>query len=211
MVSVQVYSPSAAGGCNVRGDETHTSVIDNRTQTVGDRNVRADETVVLALCSSCQCESVFIDGRLLHPMQSEAPAPTKDMPDDVIADFEEARNILPVSPRGAAALLRLIVQKLLPHLGATKTEINAGISELVKGGVIDVKIQQALDNVRVVGNEAVHPGTMDIKDDEKTALALFQCVNFIVKRAISEPKEIKEFYASLPADKLAGIAQRDSA
>lgn len=175
------------------------------------RNCQGDEIVVLALCNSCRRESVFVDGRLLYPVQSGAPAPTKDMPEDVISDFEEARQILPVSPRGAAALLRLIVQKLLPHLGATKSEINAGIGELVASGTINVQLQQALDSVRVIGNESVHPGTMDIKDDEATALALFGLVNFIVQKAISEPKEIAGIYASLPANKLAGIEQRDGA
>lgn len=181
----------------------------NNRGIITSRNCQGDEIVVLALCNSCQRESVFVDGRLLYPVQSGAPAPTKDMPGDVISDFEEARQILPISPRGAAALLRLIVQKLLPHLGTTKTEINAGIGELVASGTINRQLQQALDSVRVIGNESVHPGTMDMKDDEATALALFGLVNFIVQKAISEPKEIAEIYASLPANKLAGIEQRD--
>jgi Domain of unknown function (DUF4145) len=175
----------------------------------GSRECQEDRTVVLALCNSCRRESVFVDGRLLYPLQSGAPAPAKDMPKDVISDFEEARQILPISPRGSAALLRLVVQKLLPHLGASKPEINAGIGELVANGTINMQLQQALDSVRVIGNESVHPGTMDMRDDEETALALFGLVNFVVQKAISEPKEIAEIYASLPANKLAGIEQRD--
>ncbi|QOT71601.1 DUF4145 domain-containing protein [Sphingobium fuliginis] len=154
-------------------------------------------------------EVIFIDGRLHVPNESEAPAPPSDLPSDLAEDYEEARRVLPVSPRGAAALLRLLVQKLLPLIGADEDDINKMIGQLVKNGVINPKIQQALDSVRVIGNEAVHPGTMDLKDDSATAFSLFNLINYIVEKAITEPKEIDAIYAGLPAGKLAGIINRD--
>ena len=107
--------------------------------------------------------------------------------------------------------MRLVIQKLLPHLGATKTKIDAAIGELVASGKIKVQIQQALDTVRVIGNESVHPGEMDLRDDRDTALALFRIVNLIVETEITEPKRLKDLYASLPKSKLDGIAKRDAA
>ena len=175
----------------------------------GTRPISDADNVLAAKCSSCSRESIFVNNRLLFPVQSAAPGPGADMPDEIVADFEEARQILPVSTRGAAALLRLVIQKLLPYLGATKSEINAGIGELVARGVINPQLQQALDSVRIIGNEAVHPGTMDLQDDEATALALFGLVNFIILKAISEPKQIAAIYGSLPANKVDGINQRD--
>ncbi|WP_324695493.1 DUF4145 domain-containing protein [Novosphingobium sp. RL4] len=131
------------------------------------------------------------------------------MPVEVLEDFEEARRIHALSPRGAAALLRLVVQKLCPILGSDKKDINPAIGELVEKGIITGALQQALDSVRVIGNEAVHPGELNLKDDAVTVHSLFKLINFIIEKAITEPKAIDAIYQSLPAGKLAGIAARD--
>lgn len=176
----------------------------------GYRQLAADAPpIVCAVCEACLQEVIFIGGRLHVPNESEAPGAPIDLPPDLASDYEEARRVLSVSPRGAAALLRLLVQKLLPLIGADEDDINKMIGQLVRMGVINPKIQQALDSVRVIGNEAVHPGTMDLKDDSATAMSLFHLINYIVEKAITEPKEIDAIYAGLPAGKLAGIVSRD--
>lgn len=162
-----------------------------------------------ASCQNCGRETLFYAGKVVVPSYSAAPLATDDMPQELRRDFDEAREIVAKSPRGAAALLRLAIQKLCPILGATKTDINAAIGELVADGKISVAIQQALDTVRVIGNESVHPGTIDLDDDPATASALFGLINFIIVKAITEPKEIGNLYKSLPPNKLAGIADRD--
>jgi hypothetical protein len=75
---------------------------------------------------------------------------------------------------------------------------------------LPVDVRQALDAVRVIGNEAVHPGQMDVSDDSVIATALFGLVNFIAEKMISEPKAIEQIYGSLPPAKLAQIQQRDT-
>lgn len=181
------------------------------TPTISSSRAMAETpSIWFAACEACERETVFIDGRLVWPEASQAPAPNVDMPDAIRADFEEARQIYSKSPRGAAALLRLAIQKLCGELGANPKDINQAIGELVREQKISGAIQQALDAVRVIGNEAVHPGVMDLKDDQQTAVALFGLVNFIVEKAISEPKHVAAIYGSLPPGKLAGIAQRDS-
>ena len=165
--------------------------------------------MVVSKCDACLEEVVFLGDNMVRPAVSEAPAAAADMPSEIKGDFEEARQLLPISPRGSAALLRLAVQKLLPLLGATPGDINKMIAELVQKGTISVPIQRALDSVRVIGNEAVHPGVMDLTDDVRTATSLFGLINFIIEKAITEPKEIAAIYAGLPPAKLAGIEQRD--
>lgn len=59
----------------------------------------------------------------------------------------------------------------------------------------------------MIGNEAVHPGSLDLRDDRETANKL---VNFITHKMITEPKEIDDIYGALPVDKLEGIKKRDA-
>lgn len=161
-----------------------------------------------AQCSVCYHEVFFLDDALVWPIESQAPAPNTDMPASIASDFEEARQIYMTSPRGAAALLRLALQKLCGELGETG-DINTAIGNLVAKGRISEVLQQALDSLRVIGNEAVHPGTLDLKDDQETALGLFKLLNFIVEKTISDPKRIADIYGKLPPEKLKGIADRD--
>ncbi len=130
------------------------------------------------------------------------------MPGAVKADFEEAGSILDLSPRGAAALARLCIQKLTTELGEKGENLNIDIGELVKKG-LEVEVQQALDIVRVIGNNAVHPGTIDLKDDKETALTLLSLVNMIVERRIAGPKKLLNLFAGLPAGALQQIERRD--
>lgn len=167
-------------------------------------------SVTFSRCEACDRKAIYIGGQIVLPGETDAPPPAIDLPADCIPDFEEARAILPRSPRGSSALLRLVIQKLLPHLGATKKAIDPAIGELVAAGKIKTQIQQALDTVRVIGNESVHPGEMNLKDDRETALALFRIINLIVETEISEPKRLQALYESLPKSKLDGIAHRDT-
>jgi hypothetical protein len=172
---------------------------------------RVNETVYnlhLSRCFSCQSFAVWLHGRLLFPRQTAAPAPNADMPDDVRADFEEARQILDLSPRGSAALLRLCIQKLCEHLGESGKNLDRAIGSLVTKG-LDKKIQQSLDVVRVVGNNAVHPGEIDVADSHGVATTLFSLVNLIAYRMVSEPKAVQAAFESLPESARKQIEKRD--
>lgn len=147
-------------------------------------------------------------GRLIYPDISIAPSPHDDMPENVKEDFLEARTIVSKSPRGAAALLRLCVQKLMPHLGEKGKDINKDIANLVKKG-LPIEVQQSLDSLRIIGNESVHPGQMALKDDIDTAMRLFELLNFIVEDRITRPKKISGLYNTLPQSKRDGIDKRD--
>ncbi len=193
----------------------HWSLADSLTVWLGgheisNRKMSEKTSVVAARCEACQRETIFVNGIVAYPGLSEAPTPHRDMPPEIRDDYVEAASILRYSLRGSAALLRLAVQKLLPLIGATQKDINAQIGELVAKGTLTAVVQKALDSVRVIGNEAVHPGTMDLSDDIATATSLFKLLNLIVEKSISEPKMVDEIFAGLPEAKLKGIEVRDS-
>lgn len=131
-----------------------------------------------------------------------------DLPEDVAIDYAEASSVLQKSPRSAAALLRLAVQKLCIALGEKGRDLNTDIGNLVKKG-LPTKVQQALDVVRVIGNNAVHPGQLDLRDDPETATSLFRLINLIAEKMITEPREIDAVYAKLPDGSRKQIEERD--
>ena len=159
-------------------------------------------------CSHCGEISFWHDEKLIYPKSSIAPLPNEDMPDDVKEDYLEARNIVNDSPRGACALLRLALQKLMVHLGESGKNLNDDIGNLVSKGV-SVEVQKALDSIRVIGNNAVHPAELDLKDDIETAILLFRILNYIVNNQITSKKEIDMLYDGLPKNKLQGVENRD--
>ncbi len=163
----------------------------------------------LSKCMECQDLAVWIYDRLVWPAMVTVPEPNLDMAPDIIADYREAAEIYGISPRGAAALLRLCIQKLCAQVGESGQNLNTDIGSLVAKG-LDGRIAKALDIVRVIGNEAVHPGQMDLKDNSEIASELFRLVNMIADTMITKPKEIERLYQSLPEAKRAAIEQRDA-
>jgi hypothetical protein len=162
----------------------------------------------LSKCFNCQKIAVWVNDRLLFPRTKTGVQPNSDLPEGIVRDFEEAREITDASPRGAAALLRLCIQKLCKHLGEKGRTLDEDIGSLVKKG-LDPLIQKSLDVVRVIGNEAVHPGVIDLNDDRDTAIQLFTLVNSIAEQMISHPKAVKALYEKLPEAKRKAIEQRD--
>lgn len=183
-----------------------------------------------AHCASCREASVWLarpeknsssviaalsafssKGIMTYPSLSGAPMPSHDLPEECKADYLEARDIAARSPRGAAALLRLTLQKLCTHLGLPGKNINDDIKTLVRDRNLSEMVQQALDAIRVIGNNAVHPGELQLNDDEGTALMLFEMINIIVDEMITKPNKAKALFDRLPESAKAAIARRDQA
>jgi hypothetical protein len=170
----------------------------------------------IAQCQKRTCKKVSIwittdgkTGNMIYPGETTAPLPIDNMPENVRQIYEEARQIYEKSPRAAAGLLRLSIQVLMPHLGEATKNLNEAIGNLVKKG-LPLIIQQALDSLRVVGNNAVHPGQIEVNDDRDTALALFHILNTIIDRTIVQDKRISEVYEKLPPSAKEQIRKRDA-
>jgi len=160
-------------------------------------------------CYNCKSYSIWWSTKLIYPEITSISPASIDLPTDVREDYEEAAQIAQKSPRSAAALLRLAMQKLCVHLGGTGNNLNKDIAELVKNG-LPVKVQQMLDTVRVIGNHSVHAGEINLNDNPQTAETLFRLVNKIAKEMISDPKELEAIYSGLPETDIEQINKRDS-
>jgi hypothetical protein len=161
-------------------------------------------------CYSCKQYALWVGPNLAWPVQQYSVAPNAEMPEHIKPDFLEAASIVDVSPKGAAALLRLCIQKLVIHLGGKGDNLNADIGKLIEERVITKNIQEALDVVRVVGNNWVHPGTIVFDDNKAMATKLFGLVNVIVEATIATPRHITQIYETVvPKTTREAIAKRD--
>ncbi|RMH82576.1 DUF4145 domain-containing protein [Pseudomonas sp. AOB-7] len=165
-----------------------------------------------AICSKCKNTSLWRitkyshahygrldeEAELIFPDFGVSALPEDDMPEDVKSDYIEASRIFSRSPRGAAALLRLALQKLCKHLGEPGKNINEDIRSLAAKNTLPPLVVKVADTVRITGNNAVHPGEMSDEDFDHVASKMFELLNFIVKKGISEPKELEALYSKTP-------------
>jgi len=174
----------------------------------GNNSYSGNDWLAASICEHCDEATLWHGIKMIYPNRGNAPLPNSDMPEDVKADYEEAAQIASMSPKAAAALLRLAIQKLCIHLGEKGKNINADIGSLVEKGLPPI-VQQSLDVVRVLGNNAVHPGQIDTDNIEISA-HLFKLINLIVETMITTPAQVQSLYESLPSTALEGIDKRDS-
>lgn len=174
-------------------------------------NYNFDELDKLSIstCQKCNKYHIWHNDKMIVPTNSPIPMPLEDMPEVVKELYLEARDVYPVSYKSACALLRLAVQHLCKELGEKGNNINDDIGSLVSKGLPE-RIQKALDIVRVVGNNAVHPGVMSEEDTKEYAQKMFKLLNIIVDDRIVQPREIDDLFEGLPEGPKKAIERRDS-
>ena len=103
----------------------------------------------------------------------------------------------------------MCVQHLLIALGGKGKNLDDDIAKLVVEG-LPWQVRDALDICRVVGNNAVHPGEINIDDDPEIVSQLFELINFIVRETIERNKTIMAMYEKLPTGAREAITKRDA-
>ena len=164
--------------------------------------------ISISRCYNCNEITIWVHEQIVYPSSKIDIKPNDDLHEHVKQLFNEAREIVNSSPKGAAALLRLAIQYLCIELGESGKILDSDIANLVSKG-LNPLVQKALDVVRVIGNESVHPGEIDLNDNREIAIKLFDLINLICNQMISHPKSINEMYKNLPPNKLEGIKKRD--
>lgn len=162
----------------------------------------------ISACEHCNKVAVWLERQMIYPKKIIVEQPNQDLSDEIRQDYLEAANVLADSPRAAAALLRLALQKLCKQLGEKGDNINDDIAALVKKG-LNPAIQKSLDALRITGNNAVHPGEINLSEESERVIKLFGLLNFIAEKMITEPKEIGAFYDDLPDAAKQAVTKRD--
>jgi hypothetical protein len=152
----------------------------------------------ISKCEHCSGYIIWLDDKVIYPDQISVDNPNEDLDEDIKKDYMEASEIFNKSPRGAAALLRLALTKLLKQLGEKGDSINDDIINLIKNKGLNPTVQKALYFIRVTGNNAVHPGVIDLNDNKEVAQKLFQVINFIAEKMITDFNEIDILFNDLP-------------
>ena len=161
----------------------------------------------VSTCNTCQGKIIWKDDKIIEPKSSIAPVPIEEMPLSVKTIYDEASVIVSDSPRSACALLRLAIELLCTEI-IPNGNLNTKIGKMVEQG-LDVRVQKALDIVRITGNDKIHPGQISEDDTIEIAKSMFELVNFIVDRLIIQPSLIDEMFSKIPENKKEQIENRD--
>ena len=187
--------------------QANQTLITRGTTTYPSFSVGGD-SIFISQCHACAQKMIWKDQDAIWPRVSLAPEAHIDFPADLRPDYEEARQIYNDSPRASAALLRLCLQKLCRYLGARGDNINSDIQHIYDEYGLGRRVRDSMDILRVVGNNAVHPGEIDLRDSRDISLGLFRIINFIIDKAISEPAHIDSIFAQLPEKAREAIEKR---
>ena len=199
---------NAIGDCYTKRNQFNGVIYQSNIFGLATKSGFLLEDWTISLCEHCNGMAVWFEMKMIYPKKISVEKPNNDLNEDIKKDYLEAANILNDSPRSAAAILRLSLQKLCKQLGEKGDNINNDIGELVKKG-LNPSIQKSLDVLRITGNNAVHPGELDLSEDNDRVVKLFNLLNFIVQKMITEPKEINSFYENLPEKSKQAVEKRD--
>jgi hypothetical protein len=133
-------------------------------------------------CHGCNGFALWVGDRLVFPCNVDK---TPDLAEE---DFAEAAAILKQSPRGATALMRVCIQKLVPLLKQDGRYLKDYISSLVRKG-LEVEIEQATEVLQVLRNEPGQPASLETQGDKAMALRFIDSLKAVLERRTLQNEE----------------------
>lgn len=96
--------------------------------------------------------------RLIEPRTLARMPKTDSIEDEFYDDYDEAVNVLPISPKASAALTRRVLQHILREkAGVKRGNLNDEIEEFLSLGGVPDSLKESVDAIRQIGNFAAHP------------------------------------------------------
>ena len=101
--------------------------------------------------------------RLVYPLSAPPRSVAMGVPEHLKADYQEAYQVLPVSPKASAALSRRVLQSILGEQGYVGRDLSKQIDAVLKDAkpekALPPGIQGTVDAIRNFGNFSAHPIT----------------------------------------------------
>jgi hypothetical protein len=160
----------------------------------------------ISYCFNCNEMCLWVCDQLVWPRGAGGSEPKPHAAPDVRRDYEEASQTLEASPRGAAELLRVAIEKLCKELGGSGESPKNDIASFAQEDV-DARVQKVLDAIRIIESNAVRPGQIG-GEDRATAETLSGLVNLICEKMIIEPRHLQALYTKLREGAPSAMEQR---
>lgn len=153
--------------------------------------------LMVSTCLNCGCSSVWRGKMLIYPIldTSNVPSPNKDLPSNIQKTYREAANVLSHSRRGAALLLRVAIEEICIEKKCKGKDLHEQIKFLEKNNpqLQDIVVR-AMHDVRFIGNESAHAGSVEINEAPEVVMGMFKLVSFIAEILYSEPKKREDIH-----------------
>ena len=124
-------------------------------------------------CHSCNGFPLWVGSLLVFPTKIDK---TPELAEE---DLDEAAAILNKFPRGATALMRVCIQKLVPLLEDNAEELNQRVSSLVRKG-LEMEMQQSMEVLQVLHSTQLNP--LESQADRETALRFLDSLKEVFER-----------------------------
>jgi len=133
------------------------------------------QNVSISYCFNCNEMCLWVYDQLVWPRREGFPEPKLHAPPNVRRESEEASQILEASPRGAAALLRIAIEKVCKELGVSGESATDDIAFFVREDVgADYREQRSPRSNRPWGRSSnsrnpIWFGQLDLRKDDHGA------------------------------------------
>ena len=149
--------------------------------------------LTIAFCQHCHRFTLWLGDAMIYPRVGEAPPPHEEMPPQIRKLYEEARGVLPASPRASAALLRVALEGLLEEAGYRQGRLADRLEKAREDGKLSAGTYELAEVLRYAGNAAAHyePWKIDPsqgEEDRKMVYRLFVFINDVTEELIAKPR-----------------------
>jgi len=159
--------------------------------------IESKKDLNMAFCQHCDGFTLWLGDAMIYPRVGEAPPPHEEMPPRIRELYEEARGVLPASPRASAALLRVALEGLLEEAGYRQQRLADRLEKAREDGKLSADTYKLAEVLRYAGNAAAHyePWKIDPsqgEEDREMVRNLFAFVNEVTEELIAKPRRLEE-------------------